>query len=82
MKPFCVFGSVYVSPVDLGLAYYSYFVRTSYGKQKIKSQKKRSEVEELQAIFTYLFLFYIENVLNPRISFLTEMKKNFLWLCL
>ena len=26
MKPFCVFGSVYVSPVHLGLAYYSYFV--------------------------------------------------------
>ena len=79
MKPLCVFGSVYVSPVDLGLAYYSYFVFNKnfpYSLRlfahelwktenlKKKQEQEGAEIAELQAIFTYPFPFILKMYLS------------------
>ena len=42
------------------------YLRTSYGKQKIKKKQEQegSEIAELQAIFTYLFPFILKMYLT------------------
>ena len=44
------------------------YLRTNYGKQKIRKKKKQeqegSEIAELQAIFTYLFPFILKMYLT------------------
>ena len=66
-------------------ANYSYVVldyNFTKKEKKIQNEQTKTKKECNKRIFTvtYLFSFAIENLLNPQVTLLTQLRKNFVWL--
>ena len=58
---------------------YSYDV-LDYNFTKKEKTKTKKECNKRIFTVTYLFSFAIENLLNPQVTLLTQLRKNFVWL--